>query len=775
MANLSGTVMLRPARVGFVTSGATMDEVVRAAQLATTSWGGKHYPIIDLRLESDFRPKLERWSIDVLWSLSEDEQATALAAEPGFRWAGRSPWGPFDAPRDSLSTRLLGSEWPLGPHLANLVLPQWSEDDALAAYYSVVFGRFADDQDGENRAAKFSAVSDAVVIRDKLPVAELVEAVTPIEVTGQDIEYLGDSPGEGVVLVDPSSVADLILFWNLRASGARVIAWPVGHDEVVADYARAWLRTMRDADRLLRWRAANGAQLPPQIEVWSADAATEVTLLKEITADLGIGTVRSNDYHLGTWRGQHPLRTEFIRSFDVEIPTRAAVAQVPLPVLPWPRGRRGGMWPGVVAADISIYSHGGLGIERTSAVPRVRRLATLMEGSLAERESFQRPNADGGIYGTQASSESISVAVVHSLDVMQSLFDRADWQFSQSDEGHFAGRLTELLGGARTNAANQPAMRELLLRAAKRSDVAMPFAALMQAGLDARGEWPNFLDQRPPEAYVKTAILWLLERKLLRIALPVECPACRSKLVLGPEEITTDVNCGFCDFRFPIGASIAWAGRRSDWRYRIAGHVAEPRLLGALPVLAANSVLSSLVRGGYSHQAQALGVEVRVGKKSREFDIMTVADPERPEVVLGEVKSHLPIDQNDLDNLRWAQEHLRRQGVECYILVATLNPASHPDEVRMLRMYCEESIELLHSDGSQTPLALPIVLARGELSVGQFSDGHPFKWTEPGKGLSPVALESCRRNLGLVEVLSERSETGWTYRFIWTEEPAIRG
>ncbi len=131
------------------------------------------------------------------------------------------------------------------------------------------------------------------------------------------------------------------------------------------------------------------------------------------------------------------------------------------------------------------------------------------------------------------------------------------------------------------------------------------------------------------------------------------------------------------------------------------------------------------------------------------------------------VKSHQPIDTNDIDNLASAQDHLRSASVECYILIATLNEALSIDEVAALRAYCERARELLNPDGSQTPLAMPIVLTQQELSVDQFDNAQPSRWTEPGQALSAVAVASCKRNLGLREVRRVPSNGLVTYEFAW--------
>jgi hypothetical protein len=114
MATISGSVMLRPARMGLLVARPSLADVLRAVEAATSSWGGMYFPIIDVLESDDLDRRLERWSVDALWPFMADGAVSALADRPGFRWVGRSPYGPFDPPRDSFSTRVLDSLWPIG-------------------------------------------------------------------------------------------------------------------------------------------------------------------------------------------------------------------------------------------------------------------------------------------------------------------------------------------------------------------------------------------------------------------------------------------------------------------------------------------------------------------------------------------------------------------------------------------------------------------------------------------------------------------------------------
>jgi LSD1 subclass zinc finger protein len=671
MATISGSVMLRPARVGLLVAKPSLEDVQAAVVAATSSWGGLYFPIIDLDGSVDLDRELEAWSIDVLWPVTNDGRASVLADRAGFRWAGLSPYGPFDPPRDSLSTRVLDSAWVLDIPGLKVLLPPRPEGE-LAAFFSVWFGRFGPDEDGRTRHDLFASHAEQLDVRDGGSLVRLVEGATPIDVTGLEVTYQGDRPGTGVVLVDPSNPEDLLRFWNLRASGADVLPWPLDNDQLIEPLARRWIGSVAVSGKLPKLIRGDGTPLSPHLTIWSsAHHADRAGAVEALLRDFRLGALPGHEF-VGGWTGVHPLTTDFSRSFNIEAGPRATGLAIPLPVLPWPSGRRRGYWPGIVAADVSLFGERGLTRENTPAVPRVRRLAKLLASGGSVLESFRRPNGEGGIYGIQAVEETVQIRLVPALDVLEGLFDQPGWRFSQSEDGQFTDRLADILRNSVTAAASQPAIREVLLQAARRNDAGAPFDALLQTAIRARGSWPDRLTGQTAREYGRNLLLWLLERKLLRMVLPVTCPSCRSALVLTPDELATEIRCGFCDDAFPLGLPVADAGPRSAWRYRIAGHVPEPRLRAALPVLAVSSVLATLSRG-VNVQPQAMGAKITSADREAEFDIAAVVDAFSPAVVLSEIKSHNPIDENDIDNLTWAQNHLRDNKVECHILVTTLN------------------------------------------------------------------------------------------------------
>ncbi len=667
LANISGTAMLRPSRLALLLSEPDLADVVEAIQRATTAWGGLYFPIVDLERPIDHLANFEALAVDALWPLTDVAEAKELANSFGFRWAGLPGWGPFDHQED-LSTRTLQADQLAFPANTAIHLLEWSEEDPLSALYTAWFGQFGPDDVAQAQRKRMRLKGELRLLQSGRQVDVPSEGLTQIGATTSSIRYTGFGPGVGVVLVDPMSPVDLLEFWNLRASGATVFPWPYGFEQSIIPAFRVWIQQLIAQDLILTMPAAD--ESARFIYVWNStqQGSASESQLEEILLGYRIDTVVGGFTVLG-WQDKHPMTTDFTKYFDLEVESRAVSITIPLPNLDWAPGQRPGPWPGVVAADIHVHAERGLDPERTVVLPRVRRLASLVERARGESGPFQRPQGEGGVYGVQASAETLGVNIARPLDVIAGLFDQPDWRFEQSDEGRFGARLGHLLGGSRTQAATQPAVREILLQAGKRGDAAVPFKALLETGMRHRGDWPGLLDRSARKDYSRNIILWLLSQKLLRAVLPLICPACRSKFVLGPDDLGETIACGFCDYSFPLAFAVGSEGSKSQWRYRVAGHVAEPRLRAALPSLAVASVLTEVFGLAPGSQPQAMGTEVISPDRRAEFDIVTVVDTFEPTVILGEVKSHQEIDAQDVNNLEWAQEALRSRGISCYMLI----------------------------------------------------------------------------------------------------------
>jgi hypothetical protein len=264
--------------------------------------------------------------------------------------------------------------------------------------------------------------------------------------------------------------------------------------------------------------------------------------------------------------------------------------------------------------------------------------------------------------------------------------------------------------------------------------------------------------------YPTEIVRYLLARKVLHPVLPIRCPRCSAEVPLRPEDLRSDHHCDLCGADTPLGLALGYK-MRNDWVYRLAAEISPERLSETLPVMAVLSVMCS--QSKLDAYPFVLGMEVESPSSKFEVDILIVLESSsRPLVVVGEVKSlRDPISAEEIQHLIALQKLLRGKNVDCYILAATLQPTLTRETVAALRSACEASPESL---GQRILPVFPIVLTRKNLSVPEMHEDHPTTWHEVGTGLSTLAVESCRRNIGLVDVELENRDDGYGWSIHWS-------
>jgi hypothetical protein len=205
-----------------------------------------------------------------------------------------------------------------------------------------------------------------------------------------------------------------------------------------------------------------------------------------------------------------------------------------------------------------------------------------------------------------------------------------------------------------------------------------------------------------------------------------------------------------------LGFAFGPGSKKPDWHYRLNATVPDTKLAEVFPVMAALNVLMGV---NWSRSAPfVLGLEITGDGDAWEIDLaLALNDSGPPIIVVGEVKSHQDsIDANDLAHLKKVQDFLGSKEIECYILAATLRDELAPDEVEALRALCEGCGDVRGSLSLQ-PLT-PIVLTGKNLSAPYLTEDHPSRW-EARQGFPSFALESCKQNLGLVDIRPRKGPT----------------
>jgi len=781
MAAVSGSVQIRPVRVALAVAP-NMEALRCAVQLATSAWGGMYYPLVSTD-DFDVARELARISAsDVIVPVDAgagtySDAGRDLAKLPGFGWGAGGTWGPFEPPTPHLSSRLLGPEANLQSSSAPRSRPVWLSNDPLAALYCVWFGEYGDSAYENGLQATFDAETVLKTLALGIPFPSPNDSISPLALTALNIEYAGLHSETGIVVVDPDNPKDLIRLWNLRALGNHVFPWPIGHEASFIKACQDWVRAAKESGRIHRWvRGGDGSGFdcisvwtPPNSDASTPAAFEEIARAENLEVHHGIDIFSVPPRS----RESHPLATAYRRRFSLTIPDGEYSVAVPLPTAPFSLQGDIDEPDRIVVAQISILQESGLGSGKTFAVPNARKISPLLSSWVNYPEVFCRPAGEGLAMGVSASAEQAYIRAVPTEAIIEKILEGSKWTTSRSPSGRFATQLIELLGGPRSTAGNQPAVRWVLDTAA-RSPHGHLIPVLIDSAKKAQGDWPNRIFSRDEanRDYPAGVVRYLLARKLLRPVLPVECPECATKGYLTPESLATDYSCDMCGKVNPLGFILALKNS-APWHYKTASTLTAEQIAETMPIMATVNVLHALFGavGGGSEIPYVLGLKVREGKAWEcEVDLVLLANNRgAPVVIIGEVKSYRdPISATDLANLSKVQQYFRSEGIECIILAATLREKFEGDELQALRNACTQSPgRPLDRFASLRP-TLPIVLTARDLSAPEHTEHHPTRW-----GVYDAlerAEASCRRNLGLSDMDYVGDIGGSNWRLSWTEE-----
>lgn len=753
--SLSGSVMVRPVRLGLLVAAGD-NELIRAAQCATSTWGGVYTPFLDPGDRDNALRRADALSVDAIYAATDDPSVRGITTTPGYQWVSRSPFGPYDEPNEYRPSRLLAANTLLGSigHDRQLIHHSWDPNDPLALLFTVWFGAYGRSDFDHPIETQFADQAIEIVIDPGARISP-IEGITPVRLTAAQVTYTGESTFDGFVVLDPSDPIDVARFWNARAYGGRVFPWPLGHSDRITEAAMAWLEQLR-ADRALnRWRLGDGTPLPPHVAVLlrSTDTAVPDELLAFLRS-ASVDPFIEHEIELMGWNGAHPIQTQFSRTFSVETAPSDWHPRIPLPTLPAEIAQRTAAAEMLVAAQISLSGESDPTATRWATLPNLRALSELL-GRAPLSMPMHRPVSEGRVTVVETTSTDCQLELVPAHDAVATLFRGSQWSFEQSDNGIFATRLGTILGGPDTSAPMEPATREIL------STVIRSPSGKTRKQLDAiarqhMGNWPGELlfAGQEPAVYARGVSLRLLRRKLLRPYLYVRCPECTIPAAMRPDDLETDVTCPMCSARYPLGFALAHTESQAAWRYRTPPDIDEDHLLEAIALLATRAALRTWNHAGNATPhifgakltATDPAIRRRPGDTSCEMDLLLFGDFRgQTQVIVGEVKHRQRIEETDLNNMRAVQRWFASQDIDCWPLFATLRSSLDPSEVELLREACETAPR---ARGSMIVPQFPIILLEPELSAPWMDDNSIAKWCST-RSAGDLAMASCARNLGL--------------------------
>lgn len=776
-AEVRGRALVRPFRVAQLVDSNSPEEIRNAIGNLTLAWGGIYTPIIDANLPFDaIELQARLFDVDALHLEAEQGELLEQLRRADWLWRGRGRSGPFAAPEEGLRTGVLPTSALTLDHPA-LYLPEWDAQDPLDLFYTAVFGTPSrttpEPETGEDTwepAGSLRAGLGTVVALPNVTVDDVgMIQTTRVGISPavrHDLEWMN-----GLYVVRRESTQDVLSFWNMRAFGRPVLPLPDdGPEDLLTFLTRGTLR-----GGTTQYGGPN-PRTEKYLGVWGLANASERTQVAIDTMAERLGMVVRDHHPVRERRSMFPgLDTRFKASVRAEFPSTARSVMVRVPRVPLdPEVHQ--VMPGTVAVEIDVHDVPGLDPRLTPSLPPLRRFGRLLERSGMGLSSQVRINSggDGIVLGVPATTDEVPIGFAYHLDAIGTLFDNEELKLSQSDDGRFQTRAAEMLGGTFGGVMVQPGVRALIDKAG-RSSAGLTLQQLRAEVKNHRGAWPDKLTtfRTTADEYSERTVNSLLFSGLFVPMLDVHCSNCRVDSQVSPRDLDSSVQCEFCGGTFRLALSLALS--KSRWRYRLASHLGPDKVKALLPALATSSLLAQLTTQLGAAGPHAFGVEFKFsGNRRMEADIVSYLARPDWAVVLAEVKSGNRIDQNDVQNLEDLQGQLDQAKVRSVLTFASLKDRLANEEIHALRALVERGRLVTTASGAVVP-RLPLILTSRELSLPWDHDEHPNRWGQPGAGdgIFTTAIESCRRNLGLVAVEPTASDYDQTLSCAWQSVPDL--
>jgi hypothetical protein len=691
---------------------------------------------------------VRKYDLDFLYPIDDASESCSASQIPGYQWPHRSfdLFGRFGV---GAPASVLGADWAFEEvEGARVQALTWADDDPLASLFSVLYGvvpigealsRYAECI--PRPAIQHLAYDSQVQFHNWVQ--------SPIEFTGQHVQVDRIEIEPVLFVIDASNPDQLIEFWNLRAAGYDVFPLPqqsVGRfrhgftgwlDHLISDGSLNSIRSDGSSSSELRLFVVNDDGCSSVSEAVMGDARAKGVTLVSVPLEAM----------------EHPyvvrISTSHSESFSATISSSDSLLPLNLPRLGI--AAKGGrpVSEGYIAAHVEFDEQRIADGVSSFAPPNLRRVMAKIGLNLWNYPNpLYRPDLAGPVISVSSKSDRLHVRRVSTSEVLDALFLGSGWSIGQSDNGKFTTTLMQLVGGPRTYFGNQPAIRDVL-DFVSRSDAGKPIAALIDSARRSQQDWPVALVPDRPKSYPVGVIHSLLLDKILRPYLPLKCPNCSTEAALSPEHLTSEFQCDMCGRTVPLGYLLG-SNYRNDWVYALAGNVPRARLAESMPILASMSIISAL--WGNESIYYKFGVTFSDRSWKCEVDLVAIIDVGNvPTMVVGEVKSYRDeINEKDVGNLRKIQNYVSSSGMDCFFLVAVLREALTNSEKKVMRA----SLVNARTVGTKrlNPL-LPIVFASKELSSPPREDGSPVSWHSSFDSIASMAIETCKRNLGLLQVI----------------------
>jgi len=263
-------------------------------------------------------------------------------------------------------------------------------------------------------------------------------------------------------------------------------------------------------------------------------------------------------------------------------------------------------------------------------------------------------------------------------ELIADMFRPAGIEAALSDKGRYTDRLIRHMGGLqKCRAFKIPGVRSLIAETINNAAITAPYATQRIRGavgqvtdLDRFSDLVLRAGQKHP---LTSALVWdyLLRKRVFLPGAELKCEECSLNFWLSIDDLRSVVTCTYCAAQLVVGPLLK---SNLDWKYRRSPLLSvDASLHGSLPVLLTLQQIHTLFPLDIIAWSASMDLLLSDGTRCETDLAVVTAHTFHPScLVIGECKTTLEFNGNDLRNLRNVASCFNHTGIDIYIVFSKL-------------------------------------------------------------------------------------------------------
>lgn len=664
-----------------------------------TLWGGRFNPIIPIDDAEHAKRLIDLFRVDCLYPVTESPSVkNFIEQQRHITWIDWPVGLVTDQGRGGKESVIADLLRPIGmvydeyfkhnPQAESLVqLHEWEPHDPLADMLLVSFGALPSiDETAEDYLGmmRMHLKASQVKIAASGPVWPLSDKWTLASFNRVDIvqhyAIRNNWADPGFYVGDVANFADLVNFWNLRATDTQLLFYDQAYADRLSAFRQDWIA-----------RAPQSLQLGPdhglalwhraETEIASHQLFGEHPIVRRVDDMLWNGrNIQVPSMHFGT--------AETLASIDAG--EEAPSISFPLPDQPFKEVGQFGSQAHIVSVNpgIGLFAND----RHTLHLPFIPQLNEFYGRNAFYQWDKARAEPDSlGIVST-ARTNHLTIRAVEVGRLITEIFATVGISAEPSAAGLVCSRLITQMGGIDScrvfriggvrdlieqNAPDQSFTRSHAKRTIFAADTTHPLNAYQSL----------YIEQRPPGTKLTNddVLAHLLKKEIFRPGLKLACPNCRLEYWTSVDDLKTNSECEYCGQVANIGAQL----KDRDWAFRRSGLFGRhDNQEGAIPVVLTLQQLAHVGMLSEQLQTTAMTLEPKGASIARcETDFVVVKQRNRDhrvQIAIGECKTRGSITQADVRNLICVANAFPHEKFDVFLVFAKLSDFT-PEELDYIK------------------------------------------------------------------------------------------